>query len=156
MPKLYRICPCGLISNRKCVSNVSIIINSQHHTHMDLLSNQKHSSQEKLSLDRKQENAKVVVTEKKKISQINLHFYSPLYVQQWFHQIGGQIWLKNTVLFVVPLYFSFVLWIHLRRCGKSGSLFHISALQSVLYYCSLILLILGDLWCPGSLLYQLA
>lgn len=32
---------------------------------MDLLSNQKHSSQEKLSLDRKQENAKVVVTEKK-------------------------------------------------------------------------------------------
>lgn len=96
MPKPNRVCPYGLISNRKCVSNVSISINSLHHTHMDLLSNQKHSSQEKLSLDRKQENAKVVVTEKK-ISQINLHFY------------GGQIWLKNTVLFVVPLHFSFVL-----------------------------------------------
>lgn len=82
MPKPNRVCPYGLISNRKCVSNVSISINSLHHTHMDLLSNQKHSSQEKLSLDRKQENAKVVVTEKK-ISQINLHFYS------------GQIWLKK-------------------------------------------------------------
>lgn len=140
MPKPNRVCPYGLISNRKCVSNLSISINSLHHTHMDLLSNQKHSSQEKLSLDCKQENAKVVVTEKK-ISQINLHFY------------GGQIWLKNTVLFVVPLHFSFVLWIHLRRCGKSGSLFHINALQSVLYYCSLILLILGDLSCPGSLLF---